>query len=311
MMDDKLRKKMREEAKILEKERAEQSKFEKFDMFKPAIGNNIIRILPHWDKPETELFYVKRKIHFISKRGNNGQTYNAPIRCKEDDCKLCKAYNYLKAKNSKKVDDFKWTIRFIYNILDYGIQNKQKIYSPCIKVYPAPVTIHGEIMEYFGEEEEDFCNIKKGRDWRLKKKVDPKKSAKYGTSYLIRAHPNVTAIPEKLMDLLSDMVNLDNIYNEDDDEAVMVALKRADVDIDDLDSDEDVEKPKTEKKKSTAKKEDDLPDFDDDSDDIEIPFGETDETNQTNETKKDDDTDLGIDTEGDSEIEEELHDLGL
>jgi len=219
----KLLAKLKAEAKNLKtkQEAREAGGFTKIKWFSPQKGSSIIRILPHWAKPGEELFYKEVKVHFnVPVTAKTGTVYKIPARCLrdfEETCPMCDAYEELIQDDSTKdqARNFRATDRYLYNILDY--QTKE------VKVYPAPVTVHQEVVYWANEVlegGEDITDMNNGRNFKLVKSVDPSKPAQFGTSYDLKPDLKNTKVPAKLVELTDTLNNLDEIYSENHREAM-------------------------------------------------------------------------------------------
>lgn len=315
----KLLAKLKGEAKRFTEEQEEKSsgKYEKVDWFQASIGDNTIRILPHWSEPEDKFFFVQKTIHFLPKKLNSGKIVSVPVPCMEmqdKTCIACEAYTELKAQDSSDADTFRPVKRFLYNVIDYGIVNGVRKGSPAVKVYAAPVSVHTDVMIYVEELDEAFWSVDNGRDWKIKKTVDASKGVKFGTSYKTYPSMKASSVPEKCVDLLKDMVDLDGVWNEEPEQIMREVAEKA-----------GVSKTKA-KAKAKAKDEDEDEVVDDGFEDVAAGVFEPAEKKSrvsgavkkkatkakvTKAKVEDDDDDLGVDTGGDDEIENELRSLGI
>lgn len=265
--------KLKKEAKRVNDVEAQRSSgFQKF--FKPDVGDNMIRILPHWDKNKRdEEFYVRRLLHYLPVVGNDGNDHNSAFRClkdREEKCPACIAYARLKKdKNNKKADALRPSERYIYNVIDYGNTERE----PSVIAYMAPFSIHKELMNFVDEYGTEFWSIDNGRDWKLKKAVDKSKGAKFGTSYKMYPKMADSAVPKKLLALLKEMTNLDELYAEFDVKAMLASMKKLGVtsqeeESEESDEEEDEEEDEKSTKKSVKKKKPE-PEEDDEEDEEE------------------------------------------
>ena len=196
--------------------RGSGGEYTKTDWFKPKVGDNMIRILPHPKKPDEELFFKRVFIHYISiKKKDGSMASSVPVRCLTDldeTCPLCAAYEKVlrKAGDDRdakaKARNLKPTERYLYNIFDY----EQKKIQP----FAAPMTVHQGIMEYAEDFGEDMVSISKGRDWKIVKKEDKSKPKNLGISYSARPSMKESSFPEKLKPLLEGMVDLSTLYSD-------------------------------------------------------------------------------------------------
>jgi hypothetical protein len=328
-MAESLFERMKAEAKRHAKEIEDRPSFDKIPWFVPKPGDNTVRILPHWKNPNDEFPHVKKMIHYLPKKLESGRTVEIPMACLEmfdKECPACKTFQMLKAKGSDKADSFRQTKRYLYNVLDYGVVSGKKEAEPSVKVYAAPASVYDQIMVFVDEMEDPFWSFEKGRDWRIKKKMDASKGAKFGTSYKVIPSMKTSAIQEKLKSLISNTFNLDKIWNETSEEVMIAEAGKLGLKFDgaeetetevDVEADEFEEAPKTtakvagkrlddrktkpvakaaekQKAKPSAKKTPE-PEPEDDQ------FADDD----------DDEEDIGVDTGGDVDLENELRNLGI
>lgn len=249
------------------------------DTFKPPEGDSAIRILPHWDKDRRSdgesFFFVRRMIHFIPQQKSDGSgTYNGPIACRQmfgKPCHACKAVDKLrKAKLKQKAGDIKATERYLYNIIDYGEKGSRE---PAVMTYTAPPSIHAEILAWLDDLNEEFWDLKAGRDWKLTKSVDKKKGAQFGTRYKIKPSLQPSAVPSKMLKGLDEkLTNLDDMWNKDEEKLMKAGLKILGIKLDgsvEGDDDEEEEEDEDDRRPSAKKKsrDDDDEEEDDDEDD--------------------------------------------
>jgi len=249
------------------------------DTFKPPEGDSAIRILPHWDADRRSdgesFFFVRRMIHFIPQQKSDGSgTYNGPIACRQmfgKPCHACKAVEKLrKAKLKQKAGDIKATERYLYNIIDYGEKGSRE---PAVMVYTAPPSIHAEILAWLDDLNEEFWDLKAGRDWKLTKSVDKKKGAQFGTRYKIKPSLQPSAVPSKMLKGLDDkLTNLDEMWNKDEEKLMKAGLKILGIKLDgsveeDDDEEDDDDEDDRRPSKKKASKDDDDDEEDDDEDD--------------------------------------------
>lgn len=344
--------KLAAKAKKLEKrkEEREASSGGFATMFKPRVGDQFIRVLPHWEKPNSELgedefFFVEKAIHYIPKVLDSGTTINIPVPCQkeqlgEESCLMCDAVAYLKRKASKakdlkkekaakalstKAGKIRKQTKSLYNILDYG---KKGEIEANVAVWACPETVHEDIMEWAGDLG-DFSDLDEGRDWRLKKKVD-KKRGPIGTSYKVIPNMKDTKVPVKLRELLEGddgMRNLNNVWTEDPTEDMEKALTILGIELDTAAPEEDADdteveakatKKKVSKKKTTkragakkAKPKEEVEEEPEEDAEYDPSAGfASDGEEETGEEEGDLGDDLGIDA-SDDELEAELKDLGV
>ena len=226
------------------KEEREESKFSRVNFFKPQRGKSTLRILPHWADPDDSFFFVPKAVHYLPMKKNDGSgVFNAPMKCQAIDfdnpeaetdiskCPACmmrkralRAYDKADGKKQKIVlkriaDDLRVTERYLYNVIDYDDD------SPAIKVWATPRSVHEVVMGYVPDLDSEFWDLKNGRDWRLTKKVDPKRGA-FGVSYTILPGINETAVARDLRESMKeDMADLDAVWEENGLEEMKKSLK--------------------------------------------------------------------------------------
>jgi len=205
-----LMKKLKEMAKkVKEKAENRESDFEKIDWFKPELGENSIRFLPHWKKPDDSLPWVELRIHFIPKVSNSGKQYVIPARCLsdfEEDCPLCVAYEKLMNSGDKEgAKRLRPQTRFIYNLLNY----KDRKVQP----YMCGQQIHVLLASWIGDVDGNLFDIDSGYDFKLVKSQKAGVPKMVGTSYGLRPLLKPSSIPEKLRVLLESMPDLSKMYD--------------------------------------------------------------------------------------------------
>ena len=243
--------------------------FDDVRFFKPITGDNMIRILPHWNpkkRATDELFFVKRVIHYLPQKKRDGTgKYNAPFPCLsevEEECPACVAFDALKKLKDKTASEIKTSERYLYNIIDYG-----KDAGPEFVVYPCPFMVHTDLMDWTEEINSEFWDVKKGRDWKLKKTVDKSKGDAFGTKYKLMPKGTDTPIPAKLLaEMDGKMVDLDTVWADHDRQKMLDALALLGLDPDILGEEEPVPKAKAKAKKPVD--DDEEEEAEDDEDDF-------------------------------------------
>jgi len=285
----KLMEKLRKEAKKQKKKREERSSSSGVDWFSPEKGDNIIRILPHW-KDKDEVFFKHVFLHYgIPFKKDDGEVITISGRCLrefEEDCPICDVYEKVVKKNKEKAKDFKVTERYLYNVIDYKAKQ--------LKVYNAPISVHGEVMMWVEEFDSDISDPNTGRDFKIKKLVDPKKQPRFGTSYKIIPGLKETAVPTKLKSLLKELTNLDEVYNENHRESMEAVVESLGI----------TPASKTKGKSKKKKEEEELDFEEDDKKEEETAFA--DDSDDTEEEESED-----MEVEADDDLDKEIRDLGL
>jgi len=288
---------LKEKAKEVEERKEERAKggFDIVPMFKPKEGDQIVRILPHWDDPDNKFYFVEKVIHYIPKKLDDGRKVNIPVACLEEfdeECPICQAVVRLRAADKKDEDakNIRKQRKALYNIIDY--QEK------AVVVWAVPETLHEDFMTWLGDAGE-FWSLEAGRNWKLKKKVDPKRGP-ISTTYKIFPDMKESAVPSKLEGELDNMFNLDEVWSENGKETMLEALDLLGIDY------EGEEKPAPRKgakakakppvKRKAKPAEEDVEEIEEDVEEIE------DEVSPE---------ELGIETGGDDDLEDELRRLGV
>jgi len=282
-----LTEKLRKEQASLEKKAEErgESKFVKTNFFKPEKGKNIIRILPNW-KDKKELFFYPVKVHFnVPTIFKDGNEYKVVARCREDwgkECPLCERHKELSALGGSEARNYKPVERYLYNLLHYKAKK--------VTVYPAPVTVHQEIIKWSNDAGgEIIVDYKKGRNFELIKEVDPSKPIQFGTSYKVYIDLKETEIPSKLLQIIeeSGLSDLEAVYGVDyyKDMCKMVGTKPDDEEV--IDPDPEVKKAKPKAKAKTVK-EPEVPEITEESEEL-----------------------ADIDVDDDEDLEAELRAMGI
>jgi hypothetical protein len=256
-----MKKTMKKGSSLIEKIKAEQERiktkkesygsYEKIEFFKPSEGDNTIRILPA--KGADDLPFRTIKLHYISVKKKDGTlAHGIPVRCLhdlgKDECPLCDAAKELYSGNEKDKEKAKQMTAKevnIYNVIDYKTRK--------VMPYSCGITVHEEIINYLGEHGEELFDLDNGRNWKIVKKVDPRKPKNLGIKYSVRVDIKDSAVPTKLRPLLENAVDLDSLYQEADMKAINSYLGYLGFDEAEVDEDEE-EAPKKKASAPIAKK---------------------------------------------------------
>ena len=216
---------LRKKAEEAEKRKEERQSFGDEAWFKPEEGDNRLRILPHWKKPDDEFFFVERVIHYVPVKKDDGTTYNAPVRCLRDlknkegkpapkSCPYCNAFDEIRASDpkSKLLRDLRVTRRALYNIINYGLKGKPV--EPKLEMWACPETVHEDILQWIGDLDE-FWQLDEGRNWRVRKSIDKKRGPLLGTSYKVYPDMKDSSLSAKLRPMVEELPNLDGIWPEE------------------------------------------------------------------------------------------------
>lgn len=287
--------------------------FEKIDWYKPEMGDNMIRIL-HNEKDEFP--YIEAHVHYIPVEKKTGGTVNIPIRCRQDigeDCPLCDAYEKMVKKDKDKARDLLRRKTFLFNVINY----KERKVQP----WAAGVTIATDIMGYAADIADEDINVfseDSGRDWKLNKFKDPRKTGNFAIGYKIRPSSKDSPIPEKVAHLVEGAVDLTTLYpaSDDDKKKMLNFLGSPEEEVDMAEFEEEEEElPKVKAppaavakakaaaaaaKTKTAAKPAAKP-----AAKAKPPVEEEDDTSF------EEDEDLGVDTDEDEDLEAELRELGV
>jgi len=218
--------KIRAEQEVLKKKKESfggGGKFEKIDWFKPEEGDNLVRLLPNGNPDE--LPYVKVAIHYISVKKKDGSiAKGVPVRCAKDlsgdDCPLCDAVSALyngSDKDREKAKEMRAREAYLFNVVNF----KDRKVQP----YSAGITVYEEFLNYIGDVGPEVFDVEAGYNFRLTKKVDPRKPKNLGVKYSVRIDVKPTALPSKLRVLLDEAVDLNTLYAETDLELMNRYLK--------------------------------------------------------------------------------------
>lgn len=215
---------LKEEAKKQREKKEGGTEFVKVNWYKPEKGDNLVRFLPSikekdWKKEYEHDFWKEVRTHFGVP--DAGGKYTGPARCLRDfnkNCPLCDAHDYLVEKDKEAAREFRVTKRFLMNVIDY--KNKK------VCVYPCPQTIFSEILEWIEETGTNVTHAQEGRNFKLIKEVEAGKPVQFGTSYKLRPDLNASAIPTKMIGMLDEMTNLDEVYKDDREEDMKAMLKK-------------------------------------------------------------------------------------
>jgi len=201
--------KIRDEQARIAKKKESQGGFEKVDWYKPEEGDNLIRILPAAKADDLPFKVVH--LHYISIKKRDGGIVNGiPVRCHEDfgeECPLCSAVRELYTGTDKQKETAK-QIRarevYLYNIINF----KDRKVQP----YAAGITVHEEILTYAGDVGLGIFGEDGGHNWKVTKKIDPRKPKNLGIKYSVRMDIKESDIPSKLKVLLESATDLDSLY---------------------------------------------------------------------------------------------------
>ena len=113
-----------------EKERLESTKsgtFERVDWYKPALGDNLVRIIPSTEKEGAP--FVKVDLHIINVKKKDGTVAKGvPVRCYkelgEDSCPRCEySAKLIKSSREEEVENgkrYRAQERYLYNVIDFA-----------------------------------------------------------------------------------------------------------------------------------------------------------------------------------------------
>jgi hypothetical protein len=261
--------KLKKERERIEKDKGSRGggNYEKIAWWKPEKGDNLVRILPDVKNPEGELPFRRIAIHFIKVKNKEGGEVAIGVRClndhKEGTCPICNEYEKLVKKDKDRARDLRARDTYLYNVLDYK--------SGTVHPWSAGITIHDQIMGFAEDFSDNIFSTEAGRDWKIVKKVDPRKPRHLGVEYSVRPATKDTAMPAKMKPVADAAIDLDTLYQDRDDKRMIEFLEeygyvtakpKAPVDDYESDFDEEPVKPKAvAKPKPKVEEEDDVPDF--------------------------------------------------
>jgi len=245
---DRMKEKARE---ANERREARQANFDSTNWLKIEEGDNRVRLLPHWGD-EDKFPFEEKTVHYVPKKKRDGTVYNGPICCLETldkTCPFCDAWRVAKKDNpkSKMTEALRPTKRVLWNVVTFG--GKEKATEPAVKVWGCPESLHEEILGWVGDLG-SFWDIDEGRNWRVRKTIDKKRGARMGTEYKVYPDMKESALPEKFKALLTDRVDLSEIWAPEDDATYAFALAELGIGSDEY---EEEETSKPVKKKPTKK----------------------------------------------------------
>lgn len=239
-------KKMLEKKEKFDEEKKERSQFVKVDWFKPEEGEQKIRLLPHIKdlKAKEHKNDAIREVylHYV---GNGKGGFN--VRCEEDlksgsKCPFCekskKLYDAAGDDKDKKekARQFRRSRKFLVNVLNY----EEKKIQP----WTFGQQIFDDLVEFLGGDYGNPLDLNDGRDWRLKKILDPKKG-KLGVQYKITPIASESKIPDKAKTLLDEMTDVGTLYSESGLKAMKKFLGGDDEDEEEEEFDEKAKKKKS------------------------------------------------------------------
>lgn len=198
-----------------ERAKNQESRKSKIDFFKPKKGENLIRILPHWETlDDSKLNFVERRIHFLPMRGKNDRFIKIPARklseLNEEDL-VDRYYDELEAKDPEAAKDLRSRHQVLFNIVEYDAVKRNE--NP-IKVWAISRQLAEKLWLQAQEAGSSCVNIDADYDWKVFKNVDPKKGPIHGVSYEVILGRQKTAIPQVVKDQLGNMTNLETVYTE-------------------------------------------------------------------------------------------------
>lgn len=307
-----LMKKLKDQArqvKTAAENRGSGEQYEKTDWFKPEIGENPIRFLPHWKRPDSELGWIQVKLHFISVKKNDGTLISGvPARCMADfneDCPLCSAYEKVVKTDKEAARRLRATTRYLFNVMNYKTRKVQP--------YACGQQIYEILMGWVGDIEGNIFDVDAGYDFKLIKIQKAGQPKLTGTSYQLRPIMKVSAVPEKLKTLVESMPDLSKLYATKELAAMYEFIGVSAPEKDEEEEEEEEEKPRKsssmDRAKAAAAKvkakavEEDEDEEDDDDLEEEAPKSKK---SAPAKKKKDEDID-----DVDDELERELRELGV
>lgn len=315
-----MKKTMKKGSSLIDKIKAEQERiktkkesygsYEKIEFFKPAEGDNTIRILPATGPDELPFRTIK--LHYISVKKKDGSlAHGIPVRCLhdlgKDECPLCDAAKELYSgdeKDKEKAKQMSAKEVNIYNVIDYKTRK--------VMPYSCGITVHEEIINYLGEHGEELFDLDNGRNWKIVKKVDPRKPKNLGIKYSVRVDIKDSAVPTKLRPLLENVVDLDSLYKDADMKAINAYLEY--LGFDGVETEDEEEAPKKKAASAPAKKASKpVVEEDEDEEEDDFDFEDEEEEKPKKAAKKaskpvveeDEDEDEDFDLEDEDEEEEE------
>ena len=260
----------RERLKAEEERLARERRRSDVNFWRPEVGKNIVRILPHWTGDMTKVFYKKAKIHF-----GVGPDKSRVICPKTEDeraeCPICDYVSEL-SRSGRREDVFlarelQAKTRYVVNIVD--INDKEA----GVQVWEmGPGLFHDILVFWTDDEYGDLDDLETGRHLTIRRTGEGRTDTRY--QVIPAAHPSKVS-----PNVLRVAVNLDELYAPPSVEEIKAILAGEDYieETEETADEEDdipfIEEPSREAGESDE--EDDLLDFDIDIDDgVDEPLRE-------------------------------------
>jgi len=171
--------------------------------WRPKVGSNIVRILPHWSKGVGALFYKSIRRHF-GIGPENGNIICRKTDGKDQDCPICDYVQELRNSGKKEdataASDMGSKERFVVNVIDRN--NPQD----GVQIWEMGVMLFNDILALFLDREwGKIDSLTEGRYVKVKRTGE----GKFDTRYFPTPAPNITKVDPAVM---KKAHNLDEIF---------------------------------------------------------------------------------------------------
>lgn len=195
----------RREALERESERLKRdAKRRDVSFWRPAVGRNVVRILPHWSGDMETVFFKKARVHFGVGPDKNRVICRKNLSGRDVVCPVCDYVDEL-LQSGRREDafiarDIMARERFIVNIVDVEDPKAG------VQVWEMGKGLFNDVLLLFLDEEYgDLDNLDSGRHIIVKRTGE----GKLDTRYNVVPSSAVTRVPQKVLEKLHD---LDALY---------------------------------------------------------------------------------------------------
>jgi len=244
--------------------------------WRPAVGKNVVRILPHWSGDKNKVFYKKAKVHFGV--GPDKQRVVCRKVSPTDRCPVCDYVADLDATGRREdaylARDLSAKERFAVNIIDI------KDPKAGIQVWEMGRGLFNDIILLFTDEEYgDLDDLDTGRHITIHRTGE----GRTDTRYRVIPSSVVTKVSHKVLEKLNDLDTLypipsidevnailygDDYYNSTEDESELLVDEGEDVGEPESEEEGDLEDVVVEEEAGKDEDEEEI---------LEIPLGDEEE----------------------------------
>lgn len=184
--------------------------------WRPSVGKNVARVLPHWSGDMGKVFFKKTKVHFGIGPEKNRVVCRLNLNSASEACPVC---DYVKdlLQSGRREDafiakDIMSRERFAVNMID--VQDPKA----GVQVWEMGRGLFNDVLLLFLDDEYgDLDNLESGRHVIINRQGE----GKTDTRYHVMPSSTVTRVPQKVMERAHD---LDNIYPIPSSEEVLAIL---------------------------------------------------------------------------------------